>query len=308
MARQPGRGGGTAAALALAAATLSVASPMVLIFVPLALLLMALPPRRPGLVVAGALGAVLVFRRVPVDPLGAAELGWVFVLGGWFVLLAALRPGATFLGKALAALAGAVATAAVVLAARPGAWAVLDWSVARHFRDVAAMLASVWGAAAESESFAARVVDGFYRTADLQAMLYPALLALASLAGLGVAWWAHRRLSGVQSRVFAPFREFRFHDELVWLLIAGILLVVLPLGGAAPRAGSNLVAFMGTLYALRGAAVLLAVTGAPGAATVALGLLALLILPMVMLGTAMVGLADTWIDLRARRTAAGSGS
>ncbi|HEX6938389.1 MAG TPA: DUF2232 domain-containing protein [Longimicrobiales bacterium] len=295
-------------ALTLAAATLSVASPVPLVLIPLALLLLALPPRRPGLVAVGAVVAGLVFRGALAGPLGYAELGWGFVLGGWFVLLAAVRPDAGFLGRALGAVAGAGATVALALAPRPEAWEYLDWRVARQLDRAAGTLASLWGAAARPEPWAGQVVDGFYRAAELQTMLHPALLALASLAGLGVAWWVHRWLGGGESQPFAPFREFRFHDELVWLLIAGILLLVLPIGGAAPRAGSNLVAFMGALYALRGMAVLLAVTGSPGAGAVALGLLALFVLPMVVLGTAMVGLADTWIDWRARRTAASSGS
>ncbi len=305
---ESGRGWGAVAVLALAAATLSIASPLLLIFVPLALLLLALPPRRPGRVVLGAtLGAAAVWG-VPPEPLGYVELGWVLLLGGWFVALASFWPDGRFLSRALGAVAGAAGTAAVLLVVGGRGWAYLDWTVSRHFRGAAATVASLWGAAAESDAFGARLVDGVYRAAEVQAMLHPALLSLASLAGLGVAWWAHRRMSGQEARPLAPFREFRFRDELVWLLIAGILLIVLPVGEWAPRAGSNVVAFMGVLYVLRGAAVFLVLTGMPGGGAVVVGFLALMILPMVMPAAAVVGLADTWIDLRARRAAVRPGS
>ncbi len=307
MTKQPGRGWGAVAAMALAAATLSVADSVLLIFVPLSLLLLALPPRRPAFVGLGVVLALVAFWGVRGEAFGLVERGWALLLGGWFVVLAVLRPEMTFLSRALAAVAGSMATAAVVLVAN-GGWGYVDWAVSRHFHAAAATLASLWGAGAQAEPVAAALVDGIYRAAELQAMLHPALLSLASVSALGVAWWAHRRLSGSEARPFGPFREFRFRDDLVWLLIAGILLVVLPMGESALRTGANLIVFMGALYVLRGTAVLLAITGLPGVGAALFGLLALMILPMVTLATAMVGLADTWIDLRARRSAAGSGS
>ena len=307
MAKRPGRGWSAVAALALAAAILSAASPILLIFIPLALQLLALSPRRPGRILVGAALLGLAFWGMPGEALAYAERGWALVLGGWFVAFAVFWPKATFLSRALAAVTGSLATASVVLAVTDG-WAYLDWTVSRQFHGAASTMASLWGAAAQAEPVAAQLADGLYRAAELQALLHPALLALASIAALGVAWWAQERMSGRAARGLAPFREFRFRDELVWLLIIGILLVVIPAGQPALRAGSNLIAFMGTLYMLRGTAVVLAVTGVPALGAVILGLLALLILPMVMPAAAMVGLADTWIDLRARRSVAGSGS
>jgi hypothetical protein len=89
------------------------------------------------------------------------------------------------------------------------------------------------------------------------------------------------------------------------LLIAGVLLLVLPMGEAAVRAGSNVLAFMGALYALRGAAILLVVFGLQGlgGAFIA-GLLLLLLYPFALTTAIIVGLTDTGFDLRARRAAA----
>ncbi len=85
------------------------------------------------------------------------------------------------------------------------------------------------------------------RVAHLWWTLFPALLALQSLAGLGLAWWIWAR-SGPPGDRHVPLgrlREFRFADELVWLPIVAIVIVVLPLGGALTRAAGNVLFFMG---------------------------------------------------------------
>ena len=102
-------------------------------------------------------------------------------------------------------------------------------------------------------------------------------------------------------------REFRFRDELVWVLIIGIVLVMLPsqLGGA--RAGSNLVTFMGALYAVRGLAIVLALTGSPSFGSLLFVGIAMLVpaVPIVVMSaTFVLGVTDTWLDLRARQRAA----
>lgn len=307
MASGAGRGWGSVAALTLAALTLAVGNPVLSVLTPLSLLLLALPPRRPGLIALGAALVVFLFWGPRSDPLWYAERGWALLLGGWFVGAVVLRPSAGFLSRALLALGGTLATAAAVLPLS-GGWDVIDWTVARQFRLAASTLASVWGAAADAEPIAGRFADGIYRAADIQALLYPALLSLSSLASLAVAWWLYRRLTDADEAPLRTLREFRFRDELVWAVVIGIALVVLPVGPAVQRAGLNVLTFMGTLYALRGLAVALATTGVPGIAAALFGLVALLILPVVLLAAALVGLADTWIDLRSRRAAAGSHS
>jgi hypothetical protein len=88
---------------------------------------------------------------------------------------------------------------------------------------------------------------------------------------------------------------------MVWLVVLAVALIVLPLNANAARAGTNLAVFMGALYALRGLGVLLVWSGTPGPWGIALGfLVALLLFPMVAATTLMIGLSDTWLDLRAR--------
>jgi hypothetical protein len=140
------------------------------------------------------------------------------------------------------------------------------------------------------------------RWVGFQQDVYPAMLSLATVAALGLAWFGFDRLSG-RFHGPGPIREFRFSDHLIWLLIGGLALLILPLGGLAFRVGENAALFMGGLYLLRGAAILLWI-GASAATSVwsavLLAMAALFLYP-VILGTALVlGLSDTWLDLRTR--------
>lgn len=302
-----GRGWGTVLALSLAAALLSVVPPVLLIFVPLGLLLLAEGPEQMGPVVLGAALVATGFLGRPDGPLWYAERGWALVLGAWFVLVGAARPAARFLPRALLSVLGAALTAALALTAR-GGWGSIDAAVEQQFRRGAQQAVSALQQVQSGKlgtDFAAVVPQA----AKLQALIYPALLGLASLAALGVAWWGVRRLVHRDAQPLSPLPEFRFRDELVWLVIAGLALVLLPLGAGAQRAGSNVLTFMGVLYAVRGAAVLLAMIGGLGpVATVVTVLLLVLLAPAlaILMGAALVvGLTDTWLDFRTRRREAG---
>lgn len=139
-----------------------------------------------------------------------------------------------------------------------------------------------------------------------QQATYPAFLALATVAGLSIAWFIAFRDRG---SVLAPIREFRFTEHLVWLLVGGLLLLLLPVGTVAFRLGENATLFMGSLYLLRGVAILIwigamAVTSAWSAL---FWLLAAILLYPVAAGVALVlGLTDTWIDIRSRLAKAGA--
>jgi hypothetical protein len=305
------RGWGSAVGLTVAAVALSVFQPAVLILVPAALLFLALPPRKPlWSVVWGGIGA-LAFLGPQRGPLWYAERGWALVLGAWFLVMVVLRPRARFFPRALAAVGASVLTIALLSVVRPGTWASFDWELTRQIRVGVAAVAGFWEGSGGGGAWTQQLTEGIYRAGELQVLLYPSLLALASLAALGVAWGIHRRLAAQEPWPLLPLREFRFSDELVWLFILGILLVVLPLGGSAVRAGANVLTFMGALYALRGAGVLLALGGVPGPGGILLATFAVVFLyHLVMIATLLVGLSDTWLDLRARRQrpAAGAGS
>ena len=116
-----------------------------------------------------------------------------------------------------------------------------------------------------------------------------------------MAWWLHRRLTDGGVPALGPVSEFRFNDHLVWVLIAGVALLLLGWGGSWGRAGSNAVVFMGALYALRGIGVVLFATGGVsffGAVMLFLGLL--FVAPVLLALVLVIGLGDTWVDLRER--------
>lgn len=306
MDSRPGHGWGAAAGLALATVAFAVLSPGLLIFLPLSLFLLSLPPRRPILVGFGALLALggLVGAEPGSGPLWYMERGWVLVLGAWFMVMVHLLPRAGFFTRALAALGASSGTVALLLTLLPEGWSVVDWAITRRIQKTAADASAIWAESSVSTGWVERFSEALSRYAELQTLLHPALIALESLAALGVAWWAYGRLASGERHPLGRLRDFRFGDHLVWLLIVGIVLVLLPLGDVAVRAGSNVLTFMGALYALRGAAVLLVVFGLQGigGAFIA-GLIILFLYPLVLATAIVVGLSDTWIDLRARRSA-----
>lgn len=303
MSEERGRGWAGIAALALATTVLSVVQPALLIFIPLGLLFVALPPRRPMLLALAVVIGWLAFGGSPAqNPLWYFERGWALVLGGWFVVMVTVLPGSRFMARALAALAGATVTAAAVLVANREGVARLDLAVGDQFRGGAARALSAWTSAVGFERVSDEMQRAVYLAAELQVKLYPALLGLGSLAALGIAWWAFGRLARGEARPLRPLREFRFRDELVWLLIAGVVLLVLPVSDLATRAGENVLTFMAVLYALRGVAVLVMISGVPGPLGLVMGgLLIVFLYPLVMATTFLVGLSDTWLDIRARR-------
>jgi hypothetical protein len=299
------RGWGSVAALALATAFLSVVHPGLLIFVPLALLIVALPPRRPVLLALAGFIGWMVFSAPAVDNvLWYFERGWALLLGAWFVVLVLALPGSRFMARALGAVGATVATSAIFMIVNRNGFAELDSAVTGHLSSEAVQARRVLE---RFPALAERASEYAQGAAELSANLFPALLALASLAALGVAWWAFGRIAQGERQPLGRLREFRFRNELVWLMITGMVLLLLPLNQLATRAGENLLMFMAVLYALRGAGVLLVIGGVPGPVGVVIGAALLLFLyPLVMVTTVIVGLSDTWLDIRARREAPSS--
>lgn len=305
MRSRPGHGWGTVAGLVLATAVFAVLSPGLLIFLPFSLFLVTLPPRRPLLIVLGVVLAGMVVRGAEIGPLWYIERGWVLMLGAWFMIMVVALPAASFFPRALAAIGATAVSIAGFLVLLPNGWQVLDWSIGRRIQGTAADATLLWANSAMAGGWGGRFTEMIAQFAELQVLLHPALIALESLAALGVAWWCYRRLAAKERHPLGMLRDFRFGDHLVWLLIAGILLIILPLGEVAVRAGVNVLAFMGALYALRGGAVLLVVFGLKGpAGAFVAGLLLLVLYPIALATTVLVGLTDTWFDLRARRVAA----
>ncbi|HET7322212.1 MAG TPA: DUF2232 domain-containing protein [Longimicrobiaceae bacterium] len=301
---------GTAVALVIAVIWIRVFNPVPLVALPLGLLLLALPaaPRWKWIV----MGALIWFvgATFPGGPLVELSRDWALLLGAGFLFATLVRPRWAVLARALLALLIAAVGAAIWVGIT-GRWAAIDAGVQKAMLDA---LALFMGALKEHGSDAAMVAqlgDTAKEAVDLQWRLFPSVLALQSLAALALASWAIARMSGGKALAFVlrPLREFRFGDQLVWVLVAGLLLVVLPVGDTGARIGLNALVFMAGLYALRGVGIFLFLIGrAPSVLSVIFTVIAAIFLFPLFLAAAgfamLLGLGDTWLDVRGRVTLA----
>ena len=289
-----------AVGLLLVALVTSVAQPSVLMALPYLALGLVLGVHRPRVMLVGMLAAVIAFVGIPQDGGWYLERGWALLVGGWFAALTLRRPHTPFSHRAVGSVAGAAAVSAVVLAVRSGAWQAVEWVVQdRMVRGVSSALDAA-RLMRGGKGLPAALVTTIYEAVDKQIAVFPAMVGLASVAALGVAWWAYIRLSTGNDQAIGPLRYFRFNDHLVWVFIGGVLLMVLRAGGFA-RVGANAVVFMGALYAVRGAAVILFMSGGLsffGYVLLAFGIVFLP--PLVLTGALVVGIGDTWLDVRKR--------
>ncbi len=269
---------------------------LAIIGVPAAMAILTFEPPQSGTAILALLllaGAALGLREA--GPLWYIERGWALLLAAGFAFGTALAPRRRVFDRSLAAVVIAGTSVAALGALRPQLLADLDWRISAQFTQALAVY--------DFETLGGRSMEAaVQRVASLWEAVYPALLALASISALGVVGYITGRIRG-ESKPLPPLREFRFGDHLVWGLVLGLVLLVLPADAWAGRAGANLVTVMGGLYLLRGLAVLVWL----GAAVLSSGwvigawVLAALVLYPVTLGAALVmGVSDTWLDLRSR--------
>lgn len=300
MTEAGGRGRGWLRAAGLMGLTLALApvGPLVLVTAPLVLLGGALGGWRGLLVAAPAF--LLVWGGGPQPGLWYLERGWAFMAGGWFLGLTLRWPGSTVMARGVGAITAAAATAGLILARSHSGWTVVEWAVRSRLEQGAGGSLELMRAVAGDGPSMPDLEASLARLVEAQLFVLPALLGLATLTALALTWWVVVRATTGRDDGLSPVGAFRFADGMVWVLIAGILLV---LGGGDPwtRVGANAVVFMVALYALRGVGVILGVRGglSPlGWILVAVGLL--FAAPALLVGAFLVGLGDTWLDLRAR--------
>lgn len=283
---------------------------------------------------------------LPVRGYGAFLRGWSLSLGAAFGLICLTTRSRPFLGRALAATALAAVVTIAGLSSRAAgrdtfedATRMLSMEYQRRAQESLGtwqerttsptwqgFVQRVPGVAARADQLATTLGSlgdaGSARTSgSLTArgpllVLAPALLALESLLALGLGWAAYHRLS--RTRIGPPLaalRDLRFNDQLVWGLVVGATLMLLPTLVEWRTIGANLICFFGTLYALRGVGVLTWWIPDRAAALLPLALVVLVPLlgPVVVLAfllttTFALGLGDTWRDFRAGAQARRPGS
>jgi len=248
-----------------------------------------------------AILATLAVVAGPKDGLWFAERAWALVAGGVFAALSLVRPSWHMTSRAIVSIVGATAAFGALLFPRSDAWAALDWTVADRLRGGFATWVDAMAVLRDGQPPSPALVSAIWRTVEAQVQVFPALLAIETLAALGVAWWLYVRLARGSDGGLGPVAEFRFNDHLVWIMIVGLVLLSVRAGDGVTRVGANLAVFMAGLYALRGFAVGVGVSGGIsmfGYAMIALGLV--FMAPAVIAFAVLLGVADTWLDLRTR--------
>lgn len=244
----------------------------------------------------------------------ALARGWGAIVAGAFGIVCLVGRARPFVHRALEAV-GIAALLSVGLALTgqiDGARTEQVFADEFHARNVAAVTEMRRNAATVEQTFpklAAMARQVASEQQDFQATLsryatplFPATLALEALAACALAWALFHRLSRVRiGNPLAPLRRFTFGDQLVWALVAGIVMLIVPALDPMAVVGRNLLLFFGTLYALRGYGIYAWFISRRAAITsVAVGVVAFPLSLVTVPWAVGLGLSDTWFDWRRR--------
>jgi hypothetical protein len=252
----------------------------------------------------------------PDSPYNWLARGWTLLLAASFGLVSVVAATENFFPRALSSLAVATALAFALVLVSPGGPTRISNAMASEFNrrndQSIAALREVSGQPGWKE-----LVDGSPALQRLteeseaqlasipkwSSILVPALLALESLAAMGLGWAVFHRMSRVAiGPPLGKLRDFRFNDQLVWGVAVGASVFLLPAFEEGRNAGLNLLLFFGVLYMLRGMGIL-AWMSRTRMLTFMLFALAIIAWPLVAALAFGLGLGDTWLDLRTRAQA-----
>ena len=274
----------------------STARPSVLVAVPFLVLVATNLPHRYA-ILSATLIAMLIVMIGPYDGMWYLERGWALLLGGSFVGLSIVRPKMKISDRALEAVFGALMVLVILMTLIPGAWNVVDWVISDRVRATVAQVIALGG----SEWLTPAFISALYQTAEVQVLIFPALTALASMSALLLSWWLFTLFSGRSEWVLGSIKNFRFNDHLIWIFVVGLFLLFTRWSEPLQRVGSNAVVFIGALCAVRGAAVIVFITGGFSVLGYAMTIFGLVIVPPIVLGGAiLIGIADIYLDFRKR--------
>ncbi|MGI8498893.1 MAG: DUF2232 domain-containing protein [Gemmatimonadaceae bacterium] len=232
--------------------------------------------------------------------------GWGLLVAGTFGLVSALGSQRRLLSRALAAVGLALILSWVLVGIGRVAPNRAQQLFAEQFAARNGLLAVYLERMAAARPEARDIVDTQLRLSGessvFAAQLFVALLALESVVACTLAWAIYHRLS--RTRLGAPLgslREFRFNDQMIWGLVAGITMAVIPGLGRLRQWGLNLLLFFSALYFWRGLGVIAwhgrRLTRPLRVAMILAGVLAG---PLTVAAALALGVNDTWFDLRRR--------
>lgn len=263
------------------------------------------------------LALAVVLLAGPAGPAGEPynwlARGWTLLLAASFGLVSVVVATEAFFPRALSALAVATSLGFALVLVSPGGPTRVVGAMGNEFNrrnnesitDLRRRAAQPeWKAIIERAPALQQLSDE--NEAQLNAIpawstvLVPALLALESLAALGLAWALYHRMSRVSiGPQLGKIRDFRFNDQLVWGVAVGASIWLLPSFADGKNAGLNLLLFFGVLYVLRGMGIL-AWMARGRAMKYMLIVMAIFAWPIATALAFGLGLGDTWVDLRAR--------
>ncbi|MGH7689840.1 MAG: DUF2232 domain-containing protein [Gemmatimonadaceae bacterium] len=284
--------------------------------------------RLPLALVFVALAAYLILQQ-PDSPSVFANLlrGWSLLLAGAFGLVCLFGMRRALFDRALAALTVALVLSLVMSALGPvtgtevhkavaGQLAARNTDTMHKLDTFLGQYPDQWNALVKKVpqlgQLPAETEKQLNTLGSTGAGLYPSLLLLESLVALAIARATYHRQGRARlGPPLAPLREFRFNDQFIWGLLAGLIILFLPALSRYERFGENLLVFFGTLYAVRGLGVLswflapgaLAIMATVGFAMLwapflnAVAAVGFLLLAIAAFG---LGLGDTWADWRSR--------
>jgi hypothetical protein len=264
-------------------------------------------PRRPGWLVPVAASAWLVFALLTGE-----VWAWMLVAGIASATLFGLAraeqvPASRALWSLLPPLVLALAfpLSSLHAPAVAGALGALEREVATaltRYRELGVEGAALAGLTEQMEH-ASRALGWVLRH------LLPSLLFGWTAALVALAVLLARRAAGALGRPLpapVPFAVFRLPEGALWLLLAGLALVALRTPQLLP-AGANLAACVIFGYCLQGLAVaefVLVMRGVPpGLMWILFLFVSLFALPVVVVTSTGLGLADVWVEWRRRFSA-----
>ena len=252
----------------------------------------------------------------PDSPYNWLARGWTLLLAASFGLVSIVAPTEHFFPRALSALAVSIALAFALVLVSPGGPTRISNAMTSEFNrrndQSIAKLREVsqqpgWKELVNGSPALQRLTEeSETQLAGIpkwSSVLVPALLALESLAAMGLGWALFHRMSSVAiGPQLSKLRDFRFNDQLVWGVAVGASIFLLPAFEEGRNAGLNLLLFFGILYTLRGMGIL-AWMSRTRMMTFMLIALALVAWPLIAALAFGLGLGDTWLDLRTRAQA-----
>ena len=258
-------------------------------------------------VIAALSLALLFLTAAGGTRLGAMTATYIVLVTAAFIALVLLEP-APLLRTAMRSIAiGGIATALLIqLFWGMDGWGALNWETLRQSSLAVRTMVEASPTDAVGTMFA--LYEPLVR---FLSMTWPGMLALQTLAGLALAWQLHLRLTALPlGAPLARFRDFCMGDAWVWGIVAWLGVLILPVSRALHVAGTNLGLVAGTLYVLRGAAIVTTFADAFGVSVFALLLAAAaaaaLAVPLIFIvpGLCTLGITDTWYQYRRRLAAA----